>query len=84
MTRSRLITVYIYINLPYEAILNTIKLQTPNKNPILNLSLLYSLFPEIINFFKSNKKFNEVLYKNPQIILLVKYYAECITILYKT
>ena len=68
----------------YKTILNVIKMQTFNKNPILNLSLLYNLSPETINLFKSNKKFNKILYKNPQIILPIKCYTEHITILYKT
>ena len=60
-----------------------IKPQIPNKNPILDLLLLHSLSLETINLFKFNKKFNKILYKNPQIILLVRCYTEYIIILYK-
>ena len=70
-------------SLSYEAILNMIKPQIPNKNLILDLLLLHNLLSEIINLFKSNKKFNKILYKNPQIFLLIRYYTEYITILYK-
>ena len=70
-------------SLSYEVTLNVIKLQISNKNLILDLSLLHSLSPEIVNLFKSNKKFNEMLYKNSQIISSIRHYAEHITILYK-
>ena len=65
----------------HEAILNAIKPQISNKNPILDLLLLHSSSLEVIDFFKSNKKFNEVLCENSQIILLIRCYAEYITIL---
>ena len=42
-----------------------IKLQIFDKNFILDLLLLYNLFSKIVNFFKFNKKFNEILCKNP-------------------
>ena len=47
----------------------------------MDLLLLYSLFLEIVDLFKSNKKFNKILYENLQIVLLIKHYTECIIIL---
>ena len=61
--------------------MNAIKPRIPNKNLTLDLLLLHSSPSKIINFFKFNKKFNEILYKNHYIILKVRCYEKCINII---
>ena len=63
-------------DLPRETTLIATKPRTPLENSALNLSLLHSSPSELVKLLKLNKKFNEALRENSQVVLLIRRYAK--------
>ena len=68
-------------DLPRETSLVATKPRTPPENPALDLSLLHSSPPEPVELLKSNKRFNEALRENPQVVSPIRRYTERMTTL---